>query len=157
LYWEGSTLINGGGDNRLISLSDGTNNNLIYIRIDSTASRFRGYARGSSGSYTLVTVNSIPQTDNNKIALVWDATNFIIWINGSKRSTTTINNSPVGMNTLNLSSPTGSETFFGKVKQLQVYDTALTDEQLLQLTGESGTDFYESYAEMAAALTYTLQ
>ena len=134
LYWEGSTLINGGGDNRIISLSDGTNNNLIYIRIDNTASRFRGYARGSSGSYTLVTVNSIPQTDNNKIALVWDATNFIIWINGSKRSTTTINNSPVGMNTLNLSSPTGSDTFFGKVKQLQVFKTALTDSELATLT-----------------------
>ena len=47
--------------------------------------------------------------------------------------------------------------FFGKVKQLQVYTTALTDEQLLQLTGTSGTDFYESYAEMASALTYTIQ
>ena len=47
--------------------------------------------------------------------------------------------------------------FYGNVRQLQVYTTALTDEQLLQLTGESGTDFYESYAEMAAALTYTIQ
>ena len=47
--------------------------------------------------------------------------------------------------------------FYGNVRQLQVYDTALTDEQLLQLTGESGTDFYESYAEMASALTYTIQ
>ena len=134
LYFEGSTLENGGGSHRIISLSDGTSNNLIYIRIDSTASRFRGFARGSSGSYTLITVNSIPQTDNNKIALVWDATNFRIWINGSERATTTINNSPVGMNTLNLSSPTGSDTFFGKVKQLQVYDTALTDTQLAALT-----------------------
>ena len=51
----------------------------------------------------------------------------------------------------------GGSPFFGKVKQLQVYKTALTDEQLLQLTGESGTDFYESYAEMASALTYTIQ
>ena len=47
--------------------------------------------------------------------------------------------------------------FYGKVRQLQVYNTALTDEQLLQLTGTSGTDFYESYAEMASALTYTIQ
>ena len=51
----------------------------------------------------------------------------------------------------------GGNKFFGKVKQLQVYNTALTDEQLLQLTGTSGTDFYESYAEMASALTYTIQ
>jgi hypothetical protein len=61
------------------------------------------------------------------------------------------------LNSLFLTNGDGILLLFGKVKQLQVYDTALTDEQLLQLTGESGTDFYESYAEMAAALTYTLQ
>jgi len=134
LYFEGSALENGGGSNRFISLSDGTSDNLIYIRIDSTASRFRGFARGSSGSYTLVTVNSIPQTDNNKIALVWDATNFRIWINGSGGDTTTINDLPIGMNTLSLTDPTGSSPFFGKVKQLQVYNTALTDQELQALT-----------------------
>ncbi len=134
LYFEGSTLENGGGIHRYISLSDGTNDNLIYIRVDSTSSRFRGFARGSSGSYTLITVNSIPQTDNNKIALVWDATNFRIWINGSERATTTINDVPVGMNTLNLADPISSGNFFGKVKQLQVYNTALTDTQLAALT-----------------------
>mgnify|MGYP003989768079 CR=1 FL=1 len=58
---------------------------------------------------------------------------------------------------LNFDNGIGGSNFYGKVKQLQVYDTALTDEQLLQLTGTSGTDFYESYAEMASALTYTIQ
>jgi len=134
LYFEGSALENGSSSNRFISLSDGTSDNLIYIRIDSTASRFRGFARGSSGSYTIITANGFPQTDNNKIALVWDATNFRIWINGSERATTTINDLPVGMNTLNLSDPTSSGNFFGKVKQLQVYTTALTDTQLAALT-----------------------
>lgn len=135
LYFEGSTLENGGSSHRIISLSDGTSNNLIYIRIDNTVGRFRGFARGSSGSYTIITVNNIPQTDNNKIAIVWDATNFRIWINGSERATTTINNLPVGMNVLNLANTNGTaDPFFGKVKQLQVYDTALTDTQLAALT-----------------------
>ena len=135
LYFEGSTLENGGSSHRIISLSDGTSNNLIYIRFDNTASRFRGFARGSSGSYTIITVNSIPQTDNNKIALVWDATNFRIWINGSERATTTINDVPVGMNALNLADTNGTaDPLFGKVKQLQVYKTALTDVQLAALT-----------------------
>jgi hypothetical protein len=135
LYFEGSTLENGGSSHRLISLSDGTGNNLIYIRFDNTASRFRGFARGSSGSYTLITVNSVTQTDNNKIAVVWDATNFRIWINGSERATTTINDVPVGMNALNLADTNGTaDPFFGKVKQLQVYKTALTDVQLAALT-----------------------
>ena len=68
-----------------------------------------------------------------------------------------IANSPTGLNVLKFSSGNNIFKMFAKVKQLQVYKTALTDEQLIQLTGESGTDFYESYAEMAAALNYTIQ
>ena len=51
----------------------------------------------------------------------------------------------------------GTRIYSVKVKQLQVYDTALTDMQLIQLTGTAGTDFYESYSEMAESLTYTIQ
>ena len=135
LYFEGSALENGSGSHRIISLSDGTWNNLIYMRFDSTASRFRGFVRGSGGSYTIITVNSVPQTDNNKIALVWDATNFRIWINGSERATATINDLPVGMNALNLTDVSGTtDPFFGKVRQLQVFKTALSDSELIALT-----------------------
>ena len=63
---------------------------------------------------------------------------------------------PSGLNTLSLDWG-GINNFYGKVKQLQVYDTALTDMQLIQLTGTAGTDFYESYSEMAESLTYTIQ
>ena len=156
LFFEVATLENG-GSNRVISLSNKTNDNLIFLRFDTTANRITFFARGSGGSYNILTVNGVNQTDNNKIALVWDATNFRVWVNGSESATATINNLPVGMNTLSLRNPTSTDVFYGKVKQLQVYKTALTDEQLIQLTGTAGTDFYEFYAEMADALTYTIQ
>jgi hypothetical protein len=133
LFVEMAVFENGGSD-RIISLSDGTNNNLMFIRLDNTASRIVCFARGSGGSYNILTVNGVNQTDNNKIALVWDATNVRVWINGSESITATINNSPVGMNTFNLADPTSASTFFGKVKQLQVYDTALSPTQLAALT-----------------------
>ena len=134
LYFEGSTLVNG-GEHRIISLSDGTNDNLIYIRFDSTASRFRGFARGSSGSYNIITANSINQTNNNKVALVWDATNFKIWINGTERDSTALTtNLPVAMNTFAFTSPSASNNFFGKTKALVVYKEALSDSELQELT-----------------------
>ena len=132
LYFEGSTLVNG-GSTRIISLSDGTNNNLIYIRFNAETSRFFGFARGGGGSYTTVLKNGINQTDNNKVALVWDATNFKIWINGSQQATATINSLPIEMNTLNFTSPTGSDVFYGKTKCLAVFPY-LTDAELTALT-----------------------
>ena len=133
LYFEGSTLVNG-GTSRIISLSDGTNDNLIYIRFDLTAGRFYGFARGGGGSYTSVFKNGINQTDYNKVALVWNATNFKIWINGSEQDTATINNLPIAMNTLNFTSPTGSDNFYGSTKDIQVYTKALSDAELIKLT-----------------------
>ena len=133
LYFEGSTLVNG-GSTRTISLSDSTNNNLIYIRFDATSSRFFGFARGGGGSYTTVLKNSINQTDKNKVALVWDATNFKIWINGSEQATATLNSLPIAMNTLNFTSPTGSDVFFGNTKCVAVWKEALTDAELTELT-----------------------
>ena len=97
-------------------------------------------------------------TENAKFALKWKQNDFALWIDGIEEGTDLSGNAPLGMDKMYFTDEGGSNgKLFGKVKQLQVYDTALTDEQLLQLTGESGTDFYESYAEMASALTYTIQ
>ena len=133
LYFEGSALVNG-GTSRIIGLSDGTNDNLIYIRFDLTASRFFGFARGGGGSYTSVLKNGINQTDYSKVALVWNATNLKIWINGSEQDTATINNLPIAINTLDFTSPTGSNNFYGNTKNIQVYPKALSDAELIKLT-----------------------
>ena len=97
--------------------------------------------------------------DFNKIAFKYKENDFALWVNGVEVGTVTsgITFTSDTLNKLSFNRGDGGNPLFSKVKQLQVYKTALTDEQLLQLTGESGTDFYESYAEMASALTYTIQ
>ena len=159
LFWEGSGFINGGSQ-VMLSLSDGTSSNVIQSILHSTASRI--IFRIILGGVNTVNISSfdISQTENLKIALKYKENDFALWINGVEKASLTSGStfSTNTINELNFSDGNGaSSPFFGKVKQLQVYDTALTDEQLLQLTGESGTDFYESYAEMASALTYTIQ
>ena len=134
LYAEIAALVNG-GDDRIISLSDETNNNLIYIRIDNTSNRINCFARGGGGTYNILTVNGVNQTNTNKIALVWDASNVRVWINGSQSLTQSINNTPTGMKTLSFTSPTGGSPFYGKVKAVVVFNEALSDAELNNLTG----------------------
>ena len=152
LFVEAATFENG-ADCR-ITLSDGTITNRVSIEWDILANTIKGFV-GSNGN--LVSPATYNQTDYNKIAIKYKENDCALWINGTEVDTDFAVSVLSGVNQLEFSNYGGSLTFEGKVKQLQVYDTALTDEQLLQLTGESGTDFYESYAEMASALTYTIQ
>ena len=157
LFLEIAALADDNSDRR-ITLTDGTLNNAVNIGF----SRFTGNINGeihSSGTQqtTGFGATGVTQTNNNKFAIRWGNSNYSFFTNGLKTNDLIIANSPTGLNVLKFSSGNNIFKMFAKVKQLQVYKTALTDEQLIQLTGESGTDFYESYAEMAAALNYTIQ
>ena len=132
LYAQASKLING-VVSESISLSDGTNNNLIQIQWNATIDRFQFYARSGGGTYDLLVVNNIPQTDMNKIALSWDSVNFYAWINGVKVGTLSISNLPIDLSTLNFGDGVGAN-FYGKTKSVQVYTTALSDAELTTLT-----------------------
>jgi len=144
---------------RKITISDGTANNFCSVYFDSASNRI--IARSTVGGVlqSFMLNDSFTATNFNKIAFKWKLNDLSLWINGTKIAVDS-SGTTWGSNVLteiSFDNGSGAETFYGKVKQLQVYKTALTDEQLIQLTGTSGTDFYESYAEMASALTYTIQ
>ena len=144
---------------RRIGLSDSTANNRVDISYDDVSNRIRGQVIVGGVNSALMTFVATNITQNSKMALKYKLNDFALWIYGTEVATDT-SGSVYAVDTLNklsFDNGAGGNVYSGKVKQLQVYNTALTDEQLLQLTGESGTDFYESYAEMAAALTYTIQ
>jgi len=157
LFAEISALADDGTSKR-ITISDGTLVNRITLTLgDNNISGFVNV--GSSTQYSFFE-SGITTTDFNKIAIKYKANDFSIWINGVEYDVQTSGStfSSNTLNRLNFSNATNlSDFFFGKVKQVQVYDTALTDMQLIQLTGTAGTDFYESYSEMAETLTYTIQ
>jgi hypothetical protein len=124
---------------REITLSDGSTVNYVLIRFNSGGSN-RIYTRvdvGAGGGlqyYDLDTSHTI--TDVNKIAIRWGVSNFATFINGVKVGSQLSGSSFSAdtLNELNFDNGTGGSPFNGKVKQLQVYDTALTDPQLISLT-----------------------
>ena len=141
---------------RLMSISDGTSSNRITLGFNVTSNSII-IEINSSGVGQVNLNTTISSTVNfNKIALKYKLNDVSLWINGVEVATDISASMPIGLSELNFNY-TYAFPFFGKVKQLQVYDTALTDMQLIQLTGTAGTDFYESYSEMAESLTYTIQ
>ena len=142
--------------NRQLTLSDGSDTNRIVLKYDNQSNIIQSFNRVSGVETASLSATVSDITQFSKIAIKYKLNDYAMWIDGvevdTDNSSTTFPSS-----TLNKLSFGTSSSLFAKVKQLQVYKTALTDEQLIQLTGESGTDFYESYAEMAAALNYTIQ
>ena len=122
------------GNYRELGLSDGTTSNRVLISYKSTDNVIRGSFQGSGGANLEYTVTS--SKDFHKIAVKWKVNDFSLWVDGVEVGSDTSGSSfPANtLNSINFNSGSGGDIFFGKVKQLQVYDTALTDTQLAALT-----------------------
>ena len=119
---------------RQISLSDGTSNNRIYLQYNAISNNIAAVVKvgGSTTAYTSTTLSSSNITDFNKIGFKWKLNDFALWINGVEVSIDTSGGVPTGLNEFTFNQT--SSDFYGKVKQLQVFKTALTDPELATLT-----------------------
>ena len=119
---------------RWLSLSNGTVNERLSFGFQS--SNIRLYIKNSSGLIWDYTTSGIDILNDNKIALKYKSGDYSLWINGTEVSTSTNSNLPSGLISLQFSAGVGggSGNFFGKVKQLQIFKTALTDSELATLT-----------------------
>ncbi len=139
------------GITRRFSISDGTNNNRVLIGF-SSSNRFQ-FVVSDGGSVVvnqLITVSDI--TEFNKVAISYKLNDCVIWINGQEVGTDTSATMPSGLNTLNFNQGSATENFYGKTKGIYVFNEALTDDELQQLTGPE----YNSFAALAAAYNYTV-
>ena len=73
-------------------------------------------------------------TQFHKIAVSYKDGDSSLWIDGFERDISAISFNLANLSTLEFSQAGGAETLYAKVKQLQVYTTALTDAQLTSLT-----------------------
>ena len=117
-----------------ITLSDGTTNNRIIISYN-TANQIRiNYRKASSNIFDQT--KTITITESNKVAVKYKLNDFSFFVNGTKVASST-SGSVMSANTLtqlNFDDGSGSFDFYGKIKNVQVYNTALTDAELIELT-----------------------
>ena len=120
---------------RAISLSDGTLNNAVQIFYFNTSNRIR--CRVYAGGVLQATISIIGYTitDSHKIAFKWGGGFMSVFVDGTIYGTAqAITSTPTALDILRFNLGQGSSIFYGKVKQLQVFKTALTDSELIALT-----------------------
>ena len=118
---------------REISLSDGTNTNRVEIRFDTTSNTINAIIRNTS-SYVSLSYAVTDITDFHKVAFKYKTADFALWVDGTERATDSTAFVTTGLNRLAFDSGDGTEIFYGKVRNLQVYKTALSPTQLGALT-----------------------
>ena len=82
--------------------------------------------------------------------LKYKTNDFYLWVNGFEVGTDPSGVTPTGLNNLAFDLATG-QPFYGKTKQVQYYDSALTDSELETLTS------WVSFQEMANSQLYSVE
>ena len=131
LYVETSALSS--GSFRAISLSNNTNSNVVGLLYRLAANEIWMQVR-SNGAETNIVVYSVNQLQNNKIAIKYKENDFALWVNGVEEGTNNSGSTPVSLNTIKFARGDGGETFYGNVKQVAVFNEALSDSELATLT-----------------------
>ena len=136
LFAEISALVNSDttNPNRGISISDGSINNTIYIYFQSSTNQFSIILISGGTTQFTYSTTSFDVTSFNKVALKYKLNDFALWVNGVEVATDSSGNTPTGLSKLSFDNGAGNDKFFGKVKQLQIFKTALTDSELATLT-----------------------
>ena len=132
LYAEMSALADD-STNRRITISDNSTSNRVVLGFADTSNAILALV-GSSGTQFISTVAISDTTLNNKFALKYKQNDFALWVNGVEVATDTSGNAPVNLSTLKIQGSTGFSNFYGNVRELKLYNTALTDSELQALT-----------------------
>jgi hypothetical protein len=130
--------LNNGASNR-VRFGYGTSTNSVRLFVVSTTTQLD------------LTVQLSDITLFNKFAVKYKANDFAIWVNGIEVATDTNANTPVGLVQLNFDNCCGTDNLYGNTKQIQYYDSALTDSELETLTS------WVSFQDMAQAQLYSIQ
>ena len=133
LYAEISALANDLTERR-ITISDGTTSNRVAIEYTLSSNQIKGRVVSSSTTSANMNFTASSIVDFSKIAISYKQNEFNLWINGTKVATDTSGSVPIGLNELAFDNGAGNDKFNGNVKDVRVYNTALTDQELAALT-----------------------
>jgi hypothetical protein len=136
-----------------ISISDSTDTNRLFISNTTNANEIQVFVRNAVGISFNKTVTISDNTLYNKIVLKYKANDFALWINGFELGTdNTYSYVPSGLSVLKFQGASaGAYVFEGNTKQIQYFDSALTDSELETLTS------WTSFSDMANGQLYTIE
>jgi len=138
------------GSNQSIAISDGSINNRILFRYNST-NQIRVIVISNTSFVFDKTLNISSINEYNKFVIKYKQDDFALWVNGFELGADNSGVTPTGLNELALDDGSGVNDFYGNTKQIQYFDTALTDSELEKLTS------WVSFQDMAEGQLYTIE
>jgi hypothetical protein len=130
LYAEIAALANDADTLRWINLNNGATTNRVafYYRTDENQLTYL-VSSGTTQVFSTITLSSA--SSFIKVAAKWKANDFALWVDGVKVVTDTSGNAPVGLNQLSFDNAVGGSNFYGKIRDIRVYNTKeMTDSEV---------------------------
>jgi hypothetical protein len=136
-------------DFRLLTLNSGNINNIILLGIRDSGNLYCAITDGGVNQFTHISDYS-PINIPTKLLVKYKTNDISFWINGFKLATDTSATIPTDLNQLDFNYGNGAYPFYGNTKQIQYFDSALTDTELEQLTS------WTSFSDMANGQQYSI-
>jgi len=134
LYAEISALADDFANYKFISLYDGTFDNFCDIYFGDASNRISVRFRSGGGSIINMFFAVSDVKAFHKVAISWKSNEFKFFVNGVSRGLNTSGAAPTGLNTLDFHHPSNANPFYGNVKQVAVFNEALSNSELATLT-----------------------
>jgi hypothetical protein len=135
LYAEIAALADTITDRHMISISDGTTTNRVYIRFGNASNTIEGRSTIGGLNVGLTSYTVTDETEFHKVAYKWKLNEYSLWIDGTEVSTNTGNVASANtFNTLDFTNGAGGQIAEGKTKCVAVWKEALSDSELQSLT-----------------------
>lgn len=136
---------------RVFGLSDGSTSNRIIFYYNPNSNNIELFISSGGASQTTLSSTLSDIKLFQKVAVKYKSNDIGLWINGFEVGTDTNATMPSGLNKFAFDNSTGAQNFYGKTKEIGVYDAVLTDAELEALTS------YTSFTNMANELNLTIK
>ena len=130
--WSGLADVPASGSR--LGLSDSTFNNRVSISFLPNTNQINYFLNNGGSTIVSETVNSINEDTVYKIAVKYSASEYKVYLGGSQIVNLSLNASTSSINDFSFDSVAGSNKFYGRVKQILVFNEALSDAELTTLT-----------------------
>ena len=129
------SLFTNSGENNYFSIGDTTGTrDGVELHFRSESSRIRGIIYSNDSVTVNISTYSFNKTNNNKIAFKYKDNDFAIWVNGTEAATASSGAAPLKLSNLQFADANNSNRWYGKCKQVLVFNEALSDSELQTLT-----------------------
>ena len=139
------------GTYRVFGLSDGTASNRVILYYNPNSNNIELFISSGGAAQTTLSLTLTDIKLLQKIAVKYKVNDIGLWINGFEVGIDTIATMPSGLNELAFDNGVSTENFYGNTKQIQYYNSALTDSELEQLTS------WTSFSDMAEGQLYSVE